>query len=51
MNPDDHDFITSLYDSEDGYASQYSATIDEELDSCVSNEVLVWPTFDEECDS
>ena len=51
MNPNEVDSIASLYDPEDGYASQYSATIDEELDSCVSNEVLVWPTFDEECDS
>ena len=32
MNPNEIDFITSLYDSEDGYASPYSATIDEDLD-------------------
>ena len=38
MNPNELDFITSLYDSEDGYASPYSATIDEELDSSTSED-------------
>ena len=38
MNPNEVDFITSLYDSEDGYASPYSATIDEDSDSSASED-------------
>ena len=49
--PNVDDFITSLYDSEDGYASPYFATIDEELDSSTCDEVLAWPTSDEDCES
>ena len=36
MNPNELYFITSLYDYEDGYASPYSATIDEDMDSSIS---------------
>ena len=50
MNANDHNFITSLYDSEDGYASSYSTTIDEKLDSSTSNEVLASPTSDKDCE-
>ena len=38
MNPNEVDFITSLYDYEDGYASPYSATIDEDFDSSASED-------------
>ena len=51
MNPNDVDLITSLYDLEDGYVSPYSATIDEELDSSASDEVLAWPTSDKDRES
>ena len=51
MNPNDHDFIISLYDYEDGYASPYLATIDEELDTSASDEVLAWPTSDKDRES
>ena len=38
MNPNEIDLITSLYDSEDGYASPYSATINDDLDSSTSED-------------
>ena len=50
-SPNDVDLITSLYHSEDGYVSPYSATIDEELDSSAFDEVLAWPTLDEDRES
>ena len=38
MNPNEVDFITSLYDSKDGYLSPYSATIDEDSDLSASED-------------
>ena len=51
MNPNDVDLIMSLYDSKDGYTSPYSATIDKELNSSAFNEVLAWPTSNEDRES
>ena len=46
MNPHDHDLITSLYDYEDGFASSYSTSFHEELESYTSDEELKLPSFE-----